>query len=159
MLARASDSEKQRVAGRLLDDARDVADVFYRLTEEYEWHSGLLVVVFLEFVGEDVGQLHGLLPVLRSECEFAIANDLVNEGGEDIFRHVSVLVRFALEFFLVELFELSDFLEFLEVDLVVLWEETVFEHALGLVQPALGDLVRLSALEIRFGHKQALDDA
>jgi len=159
LLARASDSEKQRVAGRLLDDARDVADVFYRLTEEYEWHSGLLVVVFLEFVGEDVGQLRRLLPVLRSECEFAIANDLVNEGGEDIFRHVSVLVSFALEFFLVELFELGDFLEFLEVDLVVLWEETVFEHALGLVQPALGDIDRLSALEIRFGHKQALDDA
>ena len=45
------------------------------------WHIGLLVVVFLVFVVEDVGQMHGLLPVLLSECEFAIVNDLVNEGG------------------------------------------------------------------------------
>ena len=65
----------------------------------------------------------------------------------------------ASDFFLVELLELSAFIEFLEVDLIVLWEETVFEHALALVQPALGNLVRLSALEIRFVHKQALDDA
>jgi hypothetical protein len=159
LLARASDSEEQRVAGRLLDDARDVADVLYGLTEEHEWHGGLLVVVLLQFVGEDIGQLRGLVPVLRSECEFTVANDLVNEGGEDIARHVSVLVGFALDFFLVEFFELSHFLQFLLVDLVVLWEETVFEHALGLVQPALSDLVGLSAVEIRFGHQQALDDA
>ena len=65
----------------------------------------------------------------------------------------------ASDFFLVELFELSAFIEFLEVDLIVLCEETVFEHALALVQPALGNLVRLSTLEIRFVHKQALDDA
>ena len=159
LLARASDSEEQCVAARLLDDARDVADVLYGLTEEHEWHGGLLVVVLLKFVGEDVGQLRGLLPALRSECELTVANDLVNEGGEDIARHVSVLVRFALDFFLFELFEFIHFLQFLVVDLVVLWEETVFEHALGFVQPALSDLVRLSAVEIRFGHEQTLDDA
>ena len=39
LLGRASDSDKQRVACRLLEYARDVADVFYRLTEHYEWHG------------------------------------------------------------------------------------------------------------------------
>ena len=79
-----------------------------------------MVVVFLKFFGKDVGQLHGLLPVLWSECEFAIANDLNNKKGRDNAQHVSVLVRFALDFFLIEIFELSDFLDFIEVDLIVL---------------------------------------
>ena len=39
LLGRASDSDKQRVACRLLEYARDVADVYYRLTEQYEWHG------------------------------------------------------------------------------------------------------------------------
>jgi hypothetical protein len=92
--------------GWLLDDARDVANVFDRLAEEHERHSRVLVALLLEFVVEHVDELFRLVPVLRSECEFAVADDLVNKGGEDVAWQLAVLVRRALEFFFFELFEI-----------------------------------------------------
>ena len=50
LLARAADAQQERVAGRILHDARDVADVLDLLREEHERHRGLDVIVLLELV-------------------------------------------------------------------------------------------------------------
>jgi len=79
LLAGAADAQQERVAARFLHDARDVADVFDRLAEEHDRHGRLAVVVLLEFVGQHVGQLQRLVPVLRFVRELAVADDLVDE--------------------------------------------------------------------------------
>ena len=71
---------------------------------------------------------------------------------------IALFIKRVIELIPFELLELGDLLEILVEDVLVLGEEEVLEDALGLVQPALGDVSGLAAVELGPRHQQTLGD-
>mmetsp|Transcript_33532 Transcript_33532/g.94240 ORF Transcript_33532/g.94240 Transcript_33532/m.94240 type:complete len:546 (-) Transcript_33532:220-1857(-) len=150
LLARAADTDEQRVAAGVVGDARDSADVPKGVVEEHEVHGRVRFVVLVELVFHHLLQVR---PVLHWQVLPLVAARLRDErchnqrlGEEVIFGHAGeCLPR--------RLFEYD-----LKLRLVLPAYKAVREDPVALMQPHTGELGRTVLVELRVGIRQPLEN-